>query len=85
MSGLCAPCRVTEHGFCAGNYDVYIGGFGAPAVRGRCACPCPCCSQEVRGVCDRCGEPCTPATAAAHRACVLRLDPTRPTLMEVPR
>ncbi|KUL59702.1 hypothetical protein AB0909_00950 [Streptomyces albidoflavus] len=71
---LCAPCGIGEHGLCAGNYDVYIGGFGAPAVRGRCACPC--CSQEVRGVCDRCGSPCSPETAADHRTCPLRLDPT---------
>ncbi|ESP97074.1 hypothetical protein ACQ5JZ_06845 [Streptomyces sp. ZG43] len=48
MSGLCAPCRIGEHGFCAGNTDWYLGGYSVPAVRNRCACPC--CPQEVRGV-----------------------------------
>ncbi|PJT47533.1 hypothetical protein CWI85_27475 [Streptomyces albidoflavus] len=74
VSGLCAPCRVTEHGFCAGNTDWYIGGYSVPAVRNRCGCTC--CSQEVRGVCDRCGEPCDPTTASQHRTCPLSLDPT---------
>ncbi|AWL36635.1 hypothetical protein B9S66_31045 (plasmid) [Streptomyces sp. SM17] len=70
VSGLCAPCRIGECGFCCGNTDWYIGGYSVPAVRNRCACPC--CPQEVRGVCDRCGSPCSPETAAAHRTCPLK-------------
>lgn len=83
MSGLCAPCRIQEHGFCTGNTDWYIGGYSVPAIRTRCGCTC--CPQEVRGVCDRCGEPCTPATAADHRTCPLRLDPALDTPTEASR
>lgn len=67
MSGLCQPCGIQEHDFCTGNFDLYIGGRPWPAMRYRCICPC--CPQEVRGVCDRCGGPCDPDTAAEHRTC----------------
>ncbi|MFD9174632.1 hypothetical protein [Streptomyces diastaticus] len=73
MSGLCAPCRIAEHGFCTGNYDLYVGGESLPALRGRCGCTC--CPQEPRGICDRCGRACAPATASQHRACRPRHDP----------
>lgn len=74
MSGLCAPCRIAEHGFCGGNYDVFVGGVAWPAMQYRCACPC--CPQAVRGTCDRCGGPCSPETATEHRTCRPRIDPT---------
>lgn len=83
MSGLCQPCGIQEHDFCTGNFDLYIGGRPWPAMRYRCICPC--CPQPVRGVCDRCGGPCAPDTAAEHRTCRAPDAPTLTTPTEVPR
>ncbi|WP_203605029.1 hypothetical protein [Streptomyces sp. SID8014] len=68
MNGsLCAPCRIDEHGFCTGDYGLYVGGEPVPTLRGRCGCTC--CPQEPRGICDRFGCACSPETASQHRTC----------------
>ncbi|AMM10976.1 hypothetical protein Salbus254_6345 [Streptomyces albidoflavus] len=81
MSGrVCSPCGIGEHGFCRGNFDWYVGGYASPALTSRCGCTC--CPAGVRGVCDRCGQPCGPATAAAHRTCHRPHIPYQPTAEE---
>ncbi|MFD5026972.1 hypothetical protein [Streptomyces sp. NPDC058373] len=68
MSGrLCPPCGIQEHGFCQGNFDWYVGGYGWPALTSRCGCTCH--PAEVRSLCYRCHQPCSPETAAEHRTC----------------
>lgn len=74
MNGsLRAPCRIDEHGFCTGDYGLYVGGEPVPTLRGRCGCTS--CPQEPRGICDRFGCACSPATASQHRTCRPRHDP----------
>lgn len=84
MTGrLCSVCRIQEHDFCAGNFDLYVGGHPWPAIRYRCTCPC--CPDEIRGVCDRCAGPCGPDTAAGHQTCRPPHTPARFTSTETAR